>query len=241
VQGCSDIENGVGGRSKNKAGVSGQSTLSWGVSGISSSAGVNAAALHGKALSTSGIALFAENAGTDSTVVLQQGGSGDLLRAFDVGTGGHGFIVRISDAGEVFSDGGFFTPAADFAEIVPAEGAFEPGDVLEVDPTTGLLRLSRGANSTLVAGVVSTSPGVLLGETIEGGASGARLALAGRVPVKATTENGAIQPGDLLVASSTPGQAMRAGANPTPGTVIGRALEGLQDGNGSVLMLVMAR
>ena len=36
------------------------------------------------------------------------------------------------------------------------------------------------------------------------------LALMGRVPVKATAENGLIRPGDLLTVSSKPGYAMRA-------------------------------
>ena len=38
--------------------------------------------------------------------------------------------------------------------------------------------------------------------------------MVGRVPVKATAENGAIRPGDLLVASAIPGHAMRGPANP---------------------------
>ncbi|GIW12396.1 MAG: hypothetical protein KatS3mg061_3453 [Dehalococcoidia bacterium] len=53
-------------------------------------------------------------------------------------------------------------------------------------------------------------------------------------------ENGPIQPGDLLTASSTPGEAMRAGPNPPPGTVIGKALGSLAAGHGSVPMLVLA-
>ncbi|HEX9732766.1 MAG TPA: hypothetical protein VGG06_12355 [Thermoanaerobaculia bacterium] len=67
-----------------------------------------------------------------------------------------------------------------------------------------------------------------------------RLALAGRVPVKADASYGAIRPGDLLVASPTPGHAMRA-ADPAPGTVIGKALEALEGDTGRVMMLVMMR
>jgi hypothetical protein len=68
-----------------------------------------------------------------------------------------------------------------------------------------------------------------------------RLALNGRVPVKATTENGAIRPGDLLVASSTAGRAMRAPVNPRAGTVIGKAMQPLDRGSGEIEMLVMLR
>jgi hypothetical protein len=65
------------------------------------------------------------------------------------------------------------------------------------------------------------------------------LAIAGIVPVKASAENGAITPGALLVASNTPGHCMLSGENPQVGTVLGKALEGLDQGTGMILMLVM--
>ena len=64
------------------------------------------------------------------------------------------------------------------------------------------------------------------------------LAVVGIVPVKVSAENGAIEPGDLLVASDTPGHAMRASDAPN-GTVIGKALSGLERGTGIVTMLVI--
>jgi hypothetical protein len=69
------------------------------------------------------------------------------------------------------------------------------------------------------------------------------LALIGRVPVKATTENGAIYPGDLLVVSaSRPGYAMKCRDTITcEGAVVGKALGALQDGEGLILVLVMSR
>jgi len=48
---------------------------------------------------------------------------------------------------------------------------------------------------------------------------------------------GAIQPGDLLVSSPTPGHARRAD-NPALGTVIGKALSGLESGAGTVAIMV---
>jgi hypothetical protein len=68
----------------------------------------------------------------------------------------------------------------------------------------------------------------------------ARLALAGRVPVKVDSSYGTIRPGDLLVSSPTPGHAMRAD-DPAPGTVVGKALEPFDQGTGLVMMLVMNR
>jgi len=62
----------------------------------------------------------------------------------------------------------------------------------------------------------------------------APLALSGRVPCKVSAENGPIRPGDLLTVSSTPGHAMRASE---PGTVIGTALQSLDEGEGRILVL----
>jgi len=75
-------------------------------------------------------------------------------------------------------------------------------------------------------GVVSTSPYEVAGS--DDGHS-VILALTGRVPVKVSTENGPIEPGDPLTSSSTPGVAMKA---TEPGDIIGTALEaydGTQD------------
>ena len=68
------------------------------------------------------------------------------------------------------------------------------------------------------------------------------LALMGKVPVKATTANGQIRPGDLLTVSSKPGFAMRCNdAEKCEGAVLGKALEELERGEGLVMVLVMAR
>jgi len=66
------------------------------------------------------------------------------------------------------------------------------------------------------------------------------LALLGRVPVKATTENGPIRIGDLLTSASRPGYAMRcADAKQCEGAIIGKALESLEQGTGIIEILVM--
>jgi hypothetical protein len=53
--------------------------------------------------------------------------------------------------------------------------------------------------------------------------------MLGLVPTKCITENGTINPGDLLVTSSTAGHAMKAGGTPAVGTILGRAFETLTD------------
>nr|BAL55180.1 hypothetical protein HGMM_F23G10C33 [uncultured Acetothermia bacterium]BAL60221.1 hypothetical protein HGMM_OP4C857 [Candidatus Acetothermum autotrophicum] len=152
-----------------------------------------------------------------------------------------GAIFRIErTTGNVCADGSFNSGGADVAEYVRVSEAVEPGDVLELDPTKpGHYRKARGAYSHLVAGVVSTQPGVILGA--RGQSEGkVLLALIGRVPVRATTENGPIRPGDLLTSSSKPGYAMRCeSAHKCEGAIIGKALEALDVGEGVILMLLM--
>jgi hypothetical protein len=55
--------------------------------------------------------------------------------------------------------------------------------------------------------------------------------------VKASAENGAIVPGDLLVTAARAGHAMRAGEAPPQGSVIGKALGALERGTGVIRML----
>ena len=68
----------------------------------------------------------------------------------------------------------------------------------------------------------------------------AMVALAGRVPVKVDASYGAIQVGDALVASATPGHAMRSD-NPGVCTMVGKALEPFASGQGTIMMLVLNR
>ena len=133
--------------------------------------------------------------------------------------------------------------AADLAEHIDASEPLEPGDVVEIDPQSpGRYRLARGPSSGLVVGVITSTPAITLGEQPTGLAADPRplLALMGRVPVKATTENGPIRVGDLLVSSSTPGAVMLCGkSNECAGTLVGKALEALGQGDGMIEMLLM--
>jgi len=148
--------------------------------------------------------------------------------------------------GDVRADGTIHTASigtgsADVAEWVCVTDAVEPGDVLEHNPDVpGCYRLSTESVSTLVAGVVSTEPGLVLGAGSTDGGQ-ALLALTGIVPTKVTSEGGPIQPGDLLVASSTPGHAMRwARPDPRPCALVGKALEPMTGNSGVILVLLTA-
>ena len=145
----------------------------------------------------------------------------------------------VSNTGNVYADGTFNPGGADFAEMLPAVEGLEPGDVLVVSSDGELTRSTQAYQPTVV-GVYSTQPGFLGGAGEDADLTGKiPLAVVGVVPVKASTENGSIRPGDLLTASNTPGHAMKADPNPPVGTVVGKALEGLDAGTGIILMLVM--
>jgi hypothetical protein len=159
--------------------------------------------------------------------------------------------LRVDESGHVYADGtvraaAFASGFADVAEWVTVSEPVEAGDVLALDPTAhAVYRLSRTACSSLVAGVVSTQPGVVLGSTVAGPSSPiahhseALVALSGIVPAKVTDEGGPIRPGDLLVTSSTPGRAMRWDGVGSP-TLIGKALEPMTDETGLILVLLVA-
>ena len=66
------------------------------------------------------------------------------------------------------------------------------------------------------------------------------MAFSGIVQCKVDAGYGAIQVGDLLTTSLTPGHAMRS-AGLMPGTILGKALEPLDTGTGLIKVLVMLR
>ena len=59
----------------------------------------------------------------------------------------------------------------------------------------------------------------------------------GRVRVNVTAESGPIKPGDLLTTSPRKGYAMKA-LEHKPGTILGKALEALEEGEGKIMVLV---
>lgn len=163
-------------------------------------------------------------------------------------------VFRVESDGDVLADGtfrafDFLSGGADVAEWVAVSEAVEPGDVLELDPDNpGQYCKSRGPCSTLVAGVVSSDPGVVLGSGAPSLptthhsplADSALLALIGIVPVKACDEGGPIALGDLLVASSTSGYAMRWDHESEMCTnFVGKALEPLIEGEGLIMVLLV--
>jgi len=120
----------------------------------------------------------------------------------------------------------------------------EPGMVVVIDPDhPGQLITSSKAYDPTVAGIISgagdVNPGMLMGHRGTAADGQHPVALTGRVYCLADASYGAIKPGDFLTSSDTPGHAMKvADRDRAYGAVIGKAMTGLDQGRGLILVLV---
>ena len=188
--------------------------------------------------------------GTGSGLTVDHVGSSGAIATFRSGpyNGAQVNVARIDKTGRGFFNNGTQTGGADVAEsfaVVGDVSAYEPGDVFEISPDHArTLRKSAEAYPTRVLGVYATKPGVLLSDLSIDDDHGSRVpaGVVGVIPTKVTTENGVIRPGDLLVAASTPGHAMKAGAQAPAGSIIGKALAAFSgDGAGLIDVFVNVR
>jgi hypothetical protein len=128
-------------------------------------------------------------------------------------------------------------------EITDAE-SIQPGMVVAIDPgQPGHLRIADTAYDHTVAGIISGANGINPGLTMkqEGTAADGKhpVALTGRVYCLVDASYGAIEPGDLLTTSDTPGHAMKVTDHAmAQGAIIGKAMTELKEGKGLVLVLV---
>jgi hypothetical protein len=112
----------------------------------------------------------------------------------------------------------------DIAEYYYSYDALAQGDLVSAKGGSSVAK--AGVGNQAIIGVVSTKPGFELGNELSppSGASKYPIGLAGRIPVRLSTENGPIAIGDRIVLSSIDGVGMKE--DPTkPGTVVGVALE----------------
>ncbi len=203
--------------------------------------GTLGATLHAENYGVDGIAIYAKSHGSDTTAVLNQNGDGSLLRGFN---GGCCPVFEVKNNGRVVTTELEITGGADLVEGFSAPaGSNSPGTVMVIDPQgAGQLMQSQTAYDRRVAGVVSGAgnvrPGIRMGQAsvLDGDTL---VAMSGRVYVKCSAENGAIQPGDLLTSASLAGHAMRATASDQSfGAVLGKAMTSLEGETGLVLVLV---
>ncbi len=155
-------------------------------------------------------------------------------------------LARFDNVGNLHISGSIFTGRAAYAQLMRVHvdaRNYEPGDLLAVSATgDGELELSSSPYSSRVAGVYAANPGLLAGERSlgnDGGNHEVPVAIHGIVSCKVSTENGAISPGDLLVASGVRGYAMKGTRKDEMlGAVVGKALTNLNSGNGSIPILL---
>jgi len=181
--------------------------------------------------------LVADGFGTiqdfDKTAVLAGNGKALLVRGESLLKG----RVNLVQQGESLQSPGNIVEyfEADETEYI------SPGDLLVV--STGgdsILSRSRNEYSRGVIGVVAGNP--LL--TVDNSGKEEKtypVVLAGKALCKVDARNRPVVPGDLIVTSSTPGCGMGGSIDSFDkiGTVVAKALEGLEDGIGTIAVFIM--
>jgi hypothetical protein len=130
------------------------------------------------------------------------------------------------------------------AEVGGAVSPIQAGLVVSINPDEpGKLVISRQAYDHKVAGVISGAggvrPGVLMSQSGSMTDGDHPVALTGRVYCWADATYGPIAPGDPLTTSDTAGHAMKVtDYAKAQGAVLGKAMSGLKQGKGLVLVLV---
>jgi hypothetical protein len=243
VWGESEQNTGVYGISRDWAGVWGKSTKASGIYGETTAefgAGVfgeNKGKGYGvKGVAVNGAGVWGKS--TNWTGVYGETATAGVAAVWGRNTAIGGKAGRFDGLVEI-------TNGADLAELFTVSGGdgVEPGTLLVIDPANpGELLPSSEAYDTRVAGIASGAGGVRPGLTLhqDGLLEGeTEVAVAGRVYVRAEADSAPIMPGDLLTSSAVPGLAMKAvDRDRAYGAVIGKALSGLDEGQGLVLVLV---
>ncbi|UCC31340.1 MAG: hypothetical protein JSU86_03505, partial [Phycisphaerales bacterium] len=174
--------------------------------------------------------------GITNTRVLQIHGGADLSEGFDV----RGLPAGSGNETASFSEEGQSqTPVPRTADVIPVAGMVVSID--SEDP--GKLVVSNQPYDRKVAGIISgaggVNPGMLMGQDGSDADGDYPVALTGRVYCLCDATSGAIELGDLLTTSDTPGHAMKVIDHArAQGAMIGKAMSSLPEGTGLVLVLV---
>lgn len=176
--------------------------------------------------------------GDNAAIIRLRGTNGATVITLDASVSGDGRITTQ----ELQITGG-----SDLSEQFDVSSLREPvkaGMVVCIDPEKpGELVLSSKAYDRTAAGVISgaggVKPGMLMGQKGTAADGQHPVALTGRVYCYVDASSGAIQPGDLLTTSDTPGHAMKVTDHTRAhGSIIGKAMSKLESGTGLVLVLV---
>jgi hypothetical protein len=161
----------------------------------------------------------------------------------NVGIGVADPTARLHVGGDVLVTGNIGAKYQDLAEWVHATNDLASGTVVVLNAETpNSVTPSKEPYDTRVAGVVSETPGIILGEA---GIGKVKVATTGRVKVRVDATKMPVRIGDLLATSDIEGVAMRSEPIDVggvkihrPGTLIGKALEDIEQGQGEILVLL---
>ncbi len=252
VLGESNASIGIGVKGVANAVPAGQTPVV-GVRGEAGATSGPAYGVFGLSGSASGYGLYATNTATNGYA----GYFADQVRVNDalyVHDGSASSATIILDAnfngdGRVITEELEITGGSDLAEhfdvaVFPGFETPLPGMVVSIDTEIpGRLAISATPYDGLVAGIISgagdVETGLLMGQRGSIADGDFPVALVGRVYVLVDADYGPVHPGDLLTTSGTPGHAMLAADRErSQGAVIGKAMTGLESGQGLVLVLV---
>jgi hypothetical protein len=173
---------------------------------------------------------FVVTSGGDTTI--GQTGQTSVQAGLQVGYGG---ICVDNDGSCTASTTGritavqYNTANADLAESYHSNQILEAGDIVYSSGGYSVARANSSEDP--IIGVVSTRPGITLGDgeysLPSPGLHAYPIGLSGRVPVKLSDQNGPVEIGDSIILSSVPGVGMKATSEDlrAGATVVGIALE----------------
>jgi hypothetical protein len=135
----------------------------------------------------------------------------------------------------------FKLTGADYAETYySTDSSMQKGQLVELEGNgRSQVKKASQSYSDRVLGIVSTQPGQVVGAA-DGYGKPVQIALAGRVPIKLSTENGLPKAGDMITSSATmPGYGMKAVKS---GNVFGQLmLDSTDNGDGTADGFVFVR
>lgn len=184
-------------------------------------------------------------ASANHAMLVQTTGSGSAFYAWASGTGraatfrGNVQLISKSTGTSVMELG----EGLDYAEgfHVSDKANAKPGTVLVIDPKNpGKLAVSTKPYDKKVAGIIAGANNLGSGVRLGAGQFDHDVALAGRVYCNVDATKYAVEPGDMLTTSATPGYAMKAADHKkATGAILGKAMESLPKGKkGQILVLV---
>ena len=196
--------------------------------------GVSASGIGVYGESTNGMGVYAKTTNGNYALYAEAAGTGLAARFV-----GNVEIVSQS-SGQILIE---FGEGLDYAEgfDVSDESEIAPGTVLIIDAeNAGQLAISNAPYDRKVAGIVAGANGLGSAVRLGAGQYDFDVALAGRVYCNVDASYGAIQPGDLLTTSPTPGHAMKVtDREQAQGAILGKAMQPLKQGEkGQILVLV---